>query len=145
MEKKFDVCIIGAGPAGIFTALQLMNDYKVLLVELGDNHFIGNIFHIIPEKSGFVLLEAISKFDKLMEGKVIDNDSVIIAPEIGNFWPEIETDKSFRTNVPGIFVAGDALGFVRGALQGSVTGIKTANAIKNFYKRRFIHERDNVV
>jgi hypothetical protein len=96
------------------------------------DYFIGNIFHIIPEKSGFVLLEAIRKFDKLMGGKVVDNDTVIIAPEIGNFWPEIETDKSFRTNVPGIFVAGDALGFIRGALQGSVTGIKTANAIRRF-------------
>ncbi len=96
------------------------------------DYFIGNIFNIIPEKSGFVLLEAINKFDKLMEGRVVDNDTVIIAPEIGNFWPEIETDKSFRTNVPGIFVAGDALGFIRGALQGSVTGIKTANAIRRF-------------
>lgn len=94
--------------------------------------FIGNIFLVLPEKSAFVLLEAINKFDRLMDGKVIDEDTVIIAPELGNFWPEIKTDKSFRTNISGLFVAGDALGFIRGALQGSVTGIKTANAIKKF-------------
>ena len=96
------------------------------------DYVLGNIFQIIPEKSAYVILEAINKFNKLMEGKVLTEDVVLCAPEIGNFWPEVEVDNMFQTNVRGIFVAGDALGFTRGALQGSVTGLKAANGIRTF-------------
>lgn len=96
------------------------------------DYYIGSVFALLPEKSVFVLSEAINRFDKIMEGKVIDDDTIIIAPELGNFWPEIDMNEEFRTNIPGIFVAGDALGFIRGALQGSVTGIKASQAVKKF-------------
>ena len=35
-KQKYDVCIIGAGPAGITTAINLDRRVKVLLVEAGD-------------------------------------------------------------------------------------------------------------
>lgn len=92
---------------------------------------IGDIFDVLPEKTAYVLLEAINKFDKLLNGNVIDENTIIIVPELGNFWPEIETDESFQTSVPNLFIVGDALGFIRGALQGCVTGIKVARTIKN--------------
>lgn len=82
-----------------------------------------------------MLLEAISRFDRMMDGKVLANDTVIAAPEIGNFWPEINMDKNFQTNIQGIFVAGDTLGFTRGALQASVTGIKTSEIVAKFLEK----------
>lgn len=96
------------------------------------DYSIGSVFSLLPEKSVYILLEAINRFDKILEGQVIDENTVIAAPELGNFWPEIKMDKEFQTNISGIFVAGDALGFIRGALQGSVTGIKTSRAVMRF-------------
>lgn len=96
------------------------------------DYVLGSVFQVMSEKSVFVILEAMSRFGKLMGGNIFKKDAVICAPEIGNFWPEVAVDRFFQTNVGGIFIAGDALGFTRGALQGSVTGIKVAKGIKKF-------------
>jgi len=99
------------------------------------DYCIGSIFEVLPEKTSLVILEAISRFDKIMDGQVINDDTVIISPELGNFWPEISIDLDFQTNVNGLFVIGDALGFIRGALQSSVTGIRASSEIKHFLER----------
>src|SRR6056297_786255 len=39
-QKKFDVIIVGTGPTGIFTAIELLdksNDLKILMLEKGKN------------------------------------------------------------------------------------------------------------
>ena len=48
MESKtlYNVIIIGAGPAGIFSALELVKlqpDYKILIIEKSTNRIIQNI------------------------------------------------------------------------------------------------------
>lgn len=45
MEKSYDVIIIGAGPAGIFSALELLKlrrDAKVLIIEKATTSIRGN-------------------------------------------------------------------------------------------------------
>ena len=96
------------------------------------DYVLGSVFQVMPEKSVYVILEAMSKFATLMGEDVVEKDTIICAPEIGNFWPEVEVDRFFHTNVRGIFIAGDALGFTRGALQGSVTGMKVAKGLLKF-------------
>ncbi len=96
------------------------------------DYVLGSVFQTIPEKSVYVILEAMSKFNELMGGNILKKNAVICAPEIGNFWPEVAVDRFFHTNVGGIFIAGDTLGFTRGALQGSATGIRVAKGIKKF-------------
>ena len=93
---------------------------------------VGSVFSVLPRGSLHVILEAITKFNQIIGGNVLGDRTIICAPEFGNFWPEVRVDKDFFTSVSGIFVAGDALGFIRGALQASVTGLKAARGIGLF-------------
>jgi uncharacterized FAD-dependent dehydrogenase len=99
------------------------------------DYMIGSVFQVMPEKSVYVILEAIRRFAKLANRKILDKDAIVCAPEIGNFWPEVRVDKFFQTSVLGIFVAGDALGFTRGALQGCVTGMRVAKGLKIYLRK----------
>lgn len=93
---------------------------------------IGSVFSVMPRDSLYVILEAIAKFNQMTNGQFVGDETIVCAPEFGNFWPEIKMDKNFLTNIEGAFVAGDALGFIRGALQASVTGLKVARGISLF-------------
>ena len=99
------------------------------------DYVLGSVFQVMPEKSVYVILEAIRKFARLVNKGILNTDAIICAPEIGNFWPEVQVDDLLQTNVHGIFVAGDALGFTRGALQGCATGMRAAKGIKIYLRR----------
>jgi uncharacterized FAD-dependent dehydrogenase len=99
---------------------------------------VGSIFSVMPRDSVFAILESINKFNQITGGKFINEETIICAPEFGNFWPEIKVDKNFFTSAKGVFVAGDALGFIRGAMQACVTGLKAARGIKLFLNKEAV-------
>ncbi len=93
---------------------------------------IGGVMNVIPNDSGEKILEAMRRFNRLMGGKVLTDRAVLIAPELGNFWPEVVVNNDFQTSRAGMFMAGDGLGFTRGALQASLTGTAAARGIQNY-------------
>jgi len=95
---------------------------------------IGSVADVIPEHTCFILFEAMRRFEAVTGKRFLDKEAVLVAPELGNFWPEVRVNNNFMTNVPGLFVAGDTLGFTRGALQATLTGTQAARGAISFLR-----------
>ena len=89
----------------------------------------GDIAMAYPERILKDLMEGLEMLDKVMPG--VNSDSTLLyAPEIKFYAMRIETDRSLRTNVPNLFVAGDGAGISRGIVGAAATGIIAARGIK---------------
>lgn len=89
----------------------------------------GDIAMAYPERILKDLMEGLEMLDKVMPG--INSDSTLLyAPEIKFYAMRIETDRSLRTGVPNLFVAGDGAGASRGIVGAAATGIIAARGIK---------------
>ncbi len=52
-----------------------------------------------------------------------------VGPEVEFFWPTADVSRHFQTNVPGLYVAGDATGIAQGNFQASACGSVAAYGI----------------
>ncbi|RJS90477.1 FAD-dependent oxidoreductase [Candidatus Bathyarchaeota archaeon] len=90
----------------------------------------GDIAMAYPERILKDLMEGMEMLDKVMPG--INSDSTLLyAPEIKFYAMRIETDRSLRTSIPNLFVAGDGAGVSRGIVGAAATGIIAARGIKS--------------
>ncbi|MGE6744023.1 hypothetical protein ACQKGC_27560 [Allorhizobium pseudoryzae] len=92
----------------------------------------GSIKRIIPSESlvairsvAAELLEALSKELGISLQEVVQN-GFVMAPCVEFFWPTVEVDENFMTNVRNLFVIGDAAGVAQGVLQAAISGIAAA-------------------
>ncbi|MFO0703946.1 MAG: hypothetical protein U0525_04455 [Patescibacteria group bacterium] len=96
---------------------------------LNASYRMGSVYSVVPEDTVHKILEAMRKFDAMMKHKVLTERAILIAPELGNFWPEVVVNNKFMTTRQGLYMAGDALGFTRGALQACLTGKTAAHSM----------------
>ncbi|MEM0360722.1 MAG: FAD-dependent oxidoreductase [Candidatus Diapherotrites archaeon] len=89
----------------------------------------GDISMALPARIVHDIIEAIEKLDKVIPG-IASETTLIYAPEIKFYDTRYETNLFLETNIPGLFVAGDASGFSRGIVYAAVTGMIAAQGIK---------------
>ena len=74
------------------------------------------------------LMEGLEMLDRVMPG--INSDSTLLyGPEIKFYAMRIATDKTLRTGVPNLYVAGDGAGVSRGIVGAAATGLVAAEGI----------------
>jgi len=74
------------------------------------------------------LLDVISHISGVNRSTLIA-ESTVMAPELEFFWPQVHVSPAFETEVPGLYVIGDAAGIAQGNLQAAITGIAAAQHI----------------
>ncbi|MEM4598235.1 MAG: FAD-dependent oxidoreductase [Candidatus Diapherotrites archaeon] len=89
----------------------------------------GDIAMALPRRVVQNIIEAIQKLDFVMPG-IASDATLVYAPEIKFYDTKYVTNEFLETNVPNLYVAGDASGFSRGIVYAAVTGIIAAEGIK---------------
>ncbi len=85
----------------------------------------GDISMALPQRIVQNTIEAIERLDSVIPG-IASGTTLIYAPEIKFYDTKYLTNEFLETNVPNLFVAGDASGFSRGIVYAAVTGILAA-------------------
>ncbi len=88
----------------------------------------GDISMAYPSRILTDILEGLEALDRVIPG-VYSNSTLLYAPEIKFYSMRIETDRSLRTTIPNMFVAGDGAGVSRGIVGAAATGIIAAKGI----------------
>jgi len=89
----------------------------------------GDISMALPRRVVQNILEAVEKLDAVIPG-IASDSTLVYAPEIKFYDTKYEANEFLETNVPGLFVAGDASGFSRGIVYAAVTGMIAAQGVK---------------
>jgi len=88
----------------------------------------GDLAMAYPKRSISDLMEGLEMLDRVMPG--INSDSTLLyGPEIKFYAMRIATDKTLRTRVPNLYVAGDGAGVSRGIVGAAATGLVAAEGI----------------
>ncbi len=89
----------------------------------------GDISMALPDRVVVNLLEGLTQLNNIIPGLTADN-TFLYAPEIKFYDTRYPVNQDMETQVPGLFVAGDASGHSRGIVYSGVTGIIAAEAIR---------------
>jgi uncharacterized FAD-dependent dehydrogenase len=93
----------------------------------------GDIAMAYPQRIVTDLMEGLEMLDRVIPG--INSDSTLLyGPEIKFYAMRIATDRSLRTNIPNLYVAGDGAGVSRGIVGAAATGLVAAQGIINQMK-----------
>lgn len=76
------------------------------------------------------ILDALEALNNIIPG-VNESSTLLYAPEVKFYAYEVETDNSFRTKIPNLFIVGDGSGHSRGINGAAATAIIAARAIKS--------------
>ena len=88
----------------------------------------GDLAMAYPKRIISDLMEGLEMLDRVMPG--INSDSTLLyGPEIKFYAMRIATDKTLRTRVPNLYVAGDGAGVSRGIVGAAATGLVAAEGI----------------
>lgn len=88
----------------------------------------GDLAMAFPRRILTDLMEGLEMLDRVMPG--INSDSTLLyGPEIKFYAMRIATDKTLRTNVSNLYVAGDGAGVSRGIVGAAATGLVAAKGI----------------
>ena len=88
----------------------------------------GDLAMAFPRRILTDLMEGLEMLDRVMPG--INSDSTLLyGPEIKFYAMRIATDKTLRTRVPNLYVAGDGAGVSRGIVGAAATGLVAAKGI----------------
>jgi len=89
----------------------------------------GDIGMALPHRILVDILEGLEKLDDLAPG-VWSKHTLLYAPEVKYYSLRVKINpKTFETNIPGIFVAGDGAGLSRGINVAAATGYLAAKGI----------------
>jgi len=89
-----------------------------------------NLSSIITKPILTGIIEMLEELNNLVSGRLFNsNDAHIYAPVIDKFWERPSLDANLMTDIPGLYVAGDATGLGRGIIQGLFSGIVVAQSI----------------
>jgi uncharacterized FAD-dependent dehydrogenase len=90
----------------------------------------GDLSMAYPRRILMDILEGLEMLDRVMPG--INSDSTLLyGPEIKFYAMRIETNKTLRTKIQNLYVAGDGAGVSRGIVGAAATGLVAANGINN--------------
>ncbi len=93
----------------------------------------GDLAMAYPKRIISDLMEGLEMLDRVMPG--INSDSTLLyGPEIKFYAMRIATDKTLRTGVPNLYVAGDGAGVSRGIVGAAATGLVAAEGISKQLK-----------
>jgi hypothetical protein len=82
----------------------------------------------LPHRIVTNIVESIERLDNVIEG-IASDSTLIYASEIKFYDTKYPVTKHLETNIPNLFVAGDASGHSRGIVYAAVTGILAAEGI----------------
>ncbi|MHC1598094.1 MAG: NAD(P)/FAD-dependent oxidoreductase [Candidatus Methanofastidiosia archaeon] len=88
----------------------------------------GDISMALPHRIVTNIVEAVERLDSVIEG-IASDSTLIYAPEIKFYDTKYPVTKHMETNIPNLFVTGDASGHSRGIVYAAVTGILAAEGI----------------
>lgn len=88
----------------------------------------GDISMALTHRVVTDLLEALEMLDRVVSG-INSDQTLLYAPEAKFYAIRPETDRSLRTRVPNLYVAGDGAGVSRGITIAAATGIIAARGI----------------
>ncbi len=88
----------------------------------------GDISMALPHRIVTNIVEAVERLDSVIEG-IASDSTLIYAPEIKFYDTKYPVTKYMETNIPNLFVTGDASGHSRGIVYAAVTGILAAEGI----------------
>ncbi len=88
----------------------------------------GDISMALPHRIVTNILESLEALDCVIPG-VASDATLLYAPEIKLYNKQILTHKNLKTNIDGMYVAGDGAGLTRGIVTSAATGIIAARAI----------------
>lgn len=94
----------------------------------------GDISMALPQRIVQDVIEALEKLNRVIPG-IASETTLIYAPEIKFYDTRYEANAALETNIPNLFIAGDASGFSRGIVYAAVTGIITAGGISEKCKK----------
>jgi len=88
----------------------------------------GDVSMALPQRIVVDIVEAIDRLDRIIPGLASDG-TLLYAPEIKFYDTQYKVLAGMETQLPGLFVAGDASGHSRGIVFAGVTGILAAERI----------------
>ncbi|WP_299155044.1 FAD-dependent oxidoreductase [uncultured Tateyamaria sp.] len=84
--------------------------------------------HTALKKSIQDVLEGIEENSPFSFNQLLAEGSCV-GPEVEFFWPTADVSKNLQTDVPGLYLAGDAVGIAQGNFQAAVSGLVAADGI----------------
>ena len=85
----------------------------------------GDIAMAYPRRIAMDITEGLEMLDRVVPG-VASDSTLLYAPEIKFYAMRIATDRSLRTRIPNLYVAGDGAGVSRGIVGAAATGLVAA-------------------
>nr|WP_184307738.1 NAD(P)/FAD-dependent oxidoreductase [Anaerosolibacter carboniphilus] len=89
----------------------------------------GDLTSAIPYRPMMNILNFIKAMDTVVPG-FASRETLLYGPEIKFYSNKINIDKSFETNIKGLYCLGDSSGWTRGLMMASVMGVLMARKIK---------------
>ena len=88
----------------------------------------GNISMVLPHRILTDILEGLEKLNEVIPGVATDS-TFLYAPEIKYYSMKFAVDDDMRTNINGLYAAGDGAGLSRDIVKAAATGILAARGI----------------
>lgn len=90
----------------------------------------GDVTSAIPYRQMTNIINFIKAMDMVAPG-FADYDTLIYAPEIKFYSNEVVVDKTFQTNIKGLYAIGDGSGLTRGLMMASCSGVYLARVLSD--------------
>ncbi|MCC7568082.1 MAG: NAD(P)/FAD-dependent oxidoreductase [Candidatus Methanofastidiosa archaeon] len=88
----------------------------------------GDISMALPHRIVTNIVESVERLDSVIEG-IASDSTLLYAAEIKFYDTKYPVSRHMETNIPNLYVAGDASGHSRGIVYAAVTGILAAEGI----------------